>query len=391
MFEAFAPHGTCLLWNQPLLWLHVLSDSLTAFSYYSIPVFLLTLVRRRPDLPFRVVFLLFGAFIVSCGTTHLMDIWTLWRADYWLSGLLKSLTALISLYTALTLWPILPQILAVPSQAALAEANRRLQAEVEERQRMQCLLVEQMEQLQHLNRLKDAFLAAVSHELRTPLSNMSLAIRMLEGAPLEGAHQRYLEILKSECRRERDLINDLLDLQRVEAGGMQFTFEPVDLDALLAQLLPAFRQRFELRRQKLTTAIEPTVGTLYTDRACLERIVAELLNNACKYTPEGGAVRLAVHSEADRGIVLEVGNTGPEIPDEEKPHLFEKFYRGSRGRSEEVRGTGLGLALIREMLERIGGTIGVTSDPQETVFFVHLPFGQGQLPHSPAPISPGRG
>jgi hypothetical protein len=92
--EQFIPHGHCYLWNPGLLWLHIVSDSLIALAYYSIPITLVYLVHKRWDLPFKGIFLLFGAFIVFCGTTHIMSIWTLWHPTYWLSGLLKAFTCL---------------------------------------------------------------------------------------------------------------------------------------------------------------------------------------------------------------------------------------------------------------------------------------------------------
>ena len=112
------PHGHCYLWQTNLVGLHVISDALIALAYYSIPITLLYLVRKRQDLPFEWVFLLFGAFIVSCGTTHLLDIWTLWYPTYWLSGIVKAFTALISVITATQLFPLMPQLLALPSPSA---------------------------------------------------------------------------------------------------------------------------------------------------------------------------------------------------------------------------------------------------------------------------------
>jgi PAS domain S-box-containing protein len=128
------PHGHCYRWQPGLVWLHVLSDGLIAVAYYSIPLMLVYFVRKRQDIPFNSLFLLFGAFIVACGTTHLMEIWTLWYPVYWLSGLLKAITALISVYTALELGSTFPQLLALPS---LAATNLQLAAEVKERQQIE--------------------------------------------------------------------------------------------------------------------------------------------------------------------------------------------------------------------------------------------------------------
>ena len=126
----YIPHGHCYLWQTPLVWLHVISDALIAIAYYSIPLTLLFFVRKVEELPFKNIFILFGAFILSCGTTHLFSIWTLWHPDYWLAGLLKAITALISLYTALTLIPLVPQALKLRSPQYLADLNQQLNEQI---------------------------------------------------------------------------------------------------------------------------------------------------------------------------------------------------------------------------------------------------------------------
>ncbi|HEY9612564.1 ATP-binding protein [Allocoleopsis sp.] len=129
----FIPHGHCYLWKPGLVGLHIAADALIALAYYSIPLMLIYFVEKRRDVPFQWIFLLFGAFIVACGTTHVMEIWTLWHPTYWVSGFLKALTAGVSLYTAGTLVPLLPKALALPSPAQLEAANQSLQQEIRER------------------------------------------------------------------------------------------------------------------------------------------------------------------------------------------------------------------------------------------------------------------
>ena len=131
----FIPHGHCYLWQTNLVGLHILSDGLIALAYYSIPIMLIYFVRQRQDTPFQKVFFLFGAFIIACGTTHLMEIWTLWYPTYWLSGGLKAITALISIYTASELVFLIPSALALPSPAQLIVANQALEKEIDERKR----------------------------------------------------------------------------------------------------------------------------------------------------------------------------------------------------------------------------------------------------------------
>ncbi|HAZ44959.1 MAG TPA: sensor histidine kinase [Cyanobacteria bacterium UBA11369] len=145
--SGFIPHGHCYLWKPGLVWLHIVSDSLIAISYYSIPLTLLYFVRKREDLPFNWIFQLFGAFIIACGTTHLMEIWTLWHPIYWVSGALKAITAMISVYTAAMLVPLVPKALALPSPAQLEAANLKLQELLSDRIKAESALQQSEAQL----------------------------------------------------------------------------------------------------------------------------------------------------------------------------------------------------------------------------------------------------
>ncbi|MBR8829953.1 MAG: Adaptive-response sensory-kinase SasA [Chroococcopsis gigantea SAG 12.99] len=133
----FIPHGHCYLWKPGLVWLHLLSDSLIAMAYYSIPVMLIYFVRQRRDVPFTGIFWMFGAFIAACGTSHILEVWTLWHPIYWVSGTVKAFTAFISLYTASELFELIPQALTLPSPEQLQQANDRLSAEIQEKEKAQ--------------------------------------------------------------------------------------------------------------------------------------------------------------------------------------------------------------------------------------------------------------
>jgi len=138
--EFFIPHGHCYLWKPGLVGLHIVSEALTALAYYSIGLTLVYFVAKRRDVPFNWIFLLFGAFIVSCGTTHSLEIWTLWHPNYWLSGIIKAFTAIVSIYTAFELVSLLPQALALPSTA-------QLEKEIGERQKAEAALLRQKNHL----------------------------------------------------------------------------------------------------------------------------------------------------------------------------------------------------------------------------------------------------
>src|ERR1700676_842554 len=130
-------HGYCYLWRPELVWLHAVSDSTITLAYYLIPFALVYFVRKRRDLPFHWVFIMFGLFIFGCGTTHLIEVWTLWHGTYRLAGLVKAVTALSSMATAAALFPLLPRALALPSPEQLRAANEQLEREIGERRRMQ--------------------------------------------------------------------------------------------------------------------------------------------------------------------------------------------------------------------------------------------------------------
>ncbi|QSJ15008.1 response regulator [Nostoc sp. UHCC 0702] len=163
---SFIPHGHCYLWKPGLVWLHLISDTIIALAYYSIPLTLFYFVRKRQDLPFYWIFLLFAAFIISCGTTHMAEIWTLWYPTYWLSGMLKAATAIISLFTAIELVPLVPQALALPSPTQLSQANRALHAQIAERLQVENQLRKLQNELEQRVQLRTAELVKVNQQLQ---------------------------------------------------------------------------------------------------------------------------------------------------------------------------------------------------------------------------------
>lgn len=148
--KQYIPHGHCYLWQPELLWLHILADALIALSYFSIPLTLIFFIRGREDVPFKGIFILFSLFIFSCGTTHVMSIWTLWYPSYWLSGLIKAITAIISLLTAFEMVPTLPKALALRSPKELEIVNQSLEVEIANRQQAEVSLQELNTQLESI-------------------------------------------------------------------------------------------------------------------------------------------------------------------------------------------------------------------------------------------------
>lgn len=250
----------------------------------------------------------------------------------------------------------------------------------------------QVEELERLNHLKDDFLSTVSHELRTPVTSMRVALQLL-GATLSQelnltpnldqpkAEQprilRYYNILHEECEREISLINDLLDLQRLDVGNHPIQIEPVDLETWLPSLTESFMPRTKSREQTLVLDSDPDLPMVYTDQASLERILAELLNNACKYTPPGE--RIALKTQVEPGdnpeqVVFILTNTGVTIPVDEQERIFDKFYRVPSADPWKQGGTGLGLALVKKLVMYLEGSISLVSEQDETVFTITIPI-----------------
>ena len=234
----------------------------------------------------------------------------------------------------------------------------------------------QIEELEKLNQLKDSFLSTVSHELRTPLTNMKMALKMLKlAAPSADERvQLYLEVLQTECSREIDLINDLLDLQRLEnASYASLSAEAIDLQDWLPGLINPFRVRTQQRQQTLQVNLPTEQPMLISYRAMLERILAELLNNACKYTSAKGEIVLNIGYKSAEAVTIFTISNSTEIPAEELLRIFDKFYRVARTDAWQQGGTGLGLALVQKLVEQMQGTILVESSKGWTTFTVELP------------------
>jgi signal transduction histidine kinase len=236
------------------------------------------------------------------------------------------------------------------------------------------------EALAELDRAKTAFFSNVSHEFRTPLTLMLGPLEDLRGAPAVPADVRErLDLIQRNGVRLLKLVNALLDFSRIEAGRVEAVYEPTDLAAYTAELASVFRSAVERAGLRLVIQCRPLSAPVYVDRAMWEKVVLNLLSNAFKFTFEG-EITVSVSQAADHAL-LEVRDTGIGIPAAELPHVFERFHRvrGARGRAHE--GTGIGLALVQELIRLHGGTVTATSEPGTgTTFTVAIPTGAGHLP-----------
>ncbi|MEH2357907.1 response regulator [Nostoc sp.] len=257
---------------------------------------------------------------------------------------------------------------AVAAQAAIAVQQSHLYQKTRQ----------QAERLLELDKQKTEFFQNISHEFRTPIT-------LIQG-PLESAVAAGEGLSYSQCaialrnsRRLLRLVNQLLDLQRLNAGRMQPSFHPCDLVEFVSQIVESFRPYCEKKRLHLVTQLDEC-STVYLDMEKFDKVVYNLLSNAMKFTPEGGTIGVRLKSERDR-CILQVQDTGIGIVKEQIPHLFERFRQAEGSANRSYEGSGLGLALVKELVELHGGQVTVESVYGEgTTFSLWLVTGNAHLP-----------
>ncbi|MEG4229381.1 GAF domain-containing sensor histidine kinase [Microcoleus sp. N9_B2] len=224
----------------------------------------------------------------------------------------------------------------------------------------------QLEQMRKLKLIKDEFLSTLSHELRTPLTIMKLAILMLKQAELPSANRtKYLDILEQQCSKETALVNDLLALKQFEPQQVPISLSKIDLNLLFQDLVRDFEKQWADKQLTLKVDLPKLTPCWETDPDILNRVMLELLTNAGKYSASGTAVVLEA-SEAAGYIVLNISNFGRGISAADLPHIFDKFRRGTGITDQAIAGTGLGLALVKCLVQHLNGTIDVSSCPAES-------------------------
>jgi len=377
----FMPHGGCYLWTTSLIALHAISDGLIVLAYYSIPFTLLYFVRRRKDLKFHWMFVCFAVFILACGTTHLMEIWNIWHANYWLSGLIKAITAAASVPTAFLLMKLIPQALALPSPSALqkaydeqelrvqertaeiSETSRRLELEIEERKRAEAALLDSHEKVKSALRAKDDFLAALSHELRTPLTPVLITISALENDGRLPVDLRGLFAMMSRnLSLEVQLIDDLLDVTRIRHGKLKLLPVLSDLHVLLNHTQEILRPASLDQQVELDFNLDARWHHAEVDPTRIQQVFWNLVRNAVKFTPPGGKIIVSTRNDENGQIIISVKDSGIGIRKDLLPRIFQAFEQGDVAGQTRFGGLGLGLAISKAVAELHGGSIMAVSD-----------------------------
>jgi len=379
--EGFPPRWQCGTWSEGHGWLHIISDILVFGAYAAIPLGLwYFLVTKKHQVQFSLLLVLFGAFILSCGFTHLIEATLFWQPWYRLSGLMKLVTAGVSWVTVVAMFRVLPRALTLPG---LEELNTQLRFEVEQRrqaeaEREKLLTLERAarEEAEHASRMKEDFVATLSHELRTPLNAiLGYATLMREEDVGNEELLKKIEVIERNALAQKRLIEDLLDTHRIIAGKLRLDVQSVDLGDLIESALDTLRPSAMSKAVRLVKMARGSEVSVRGDPSRLQQVIWNLINNAIKFTPSGGRVTVALE-RVNSHVEICVTDTGIGIDPEELATIFERFKQVESSSTRRYGGLGLGLAISKSLVEMHGGSILATSRGlgQGSSFCVSLPL-----------------
>ncbi len=340
----YMPHGHCYLWRPSILWTNVVSDLLIALAYFSIPVILVVFIHLRKDVKFRAVFVLFAAFILLCGITHLFSIYTIWNGTYGLHGVSKALTAIVSVITAISLVLLRKSILSIPTLSALERAVKNAE---------------------EANRAKSEFLACMSHEIRTPINGVMGMLGLAIKNEKDAIQKRKLITAQDSANSLLAVVNDILDFSKVEAGKLDIENVRFSLPQLIRDVGNSFV--FAAREKGLDLVVDITQVDrehVIGDPNRIRQILVNLIGNALKFTPQGVISivgRLRHEAGKQSRLEFEVRDTGIGISPEKMPKLFASFTQIDAATTRVYGGTGLGLAICQRLVHLMGGEISVES------------------------------
>ena len=348
--RGFPPHGYCLLWDPLLIRLHVISDAVIGISYFSIPIALAVLLSRRRDIAFGWIIALFGIFIMACGTTHFMSILTLWVPAYGLEALVKAFTALVSVLTAIIIWPLLPRIIALPSPMQLQRANEELRLEAARREEMEEQL-RQVRKLEAIGKLTGGIAHDFNNLLTVIMGNVDRAIRGIDD------RERLLGSLRNAMdasTRAAGLVDQLLTFAR----NRPFQVETFDVNAVTEHLATLIDSSIgDSVELKLRIADRPL--PVSADRVQFENALLNLSSNARDAMPRGGTLTIACERVAPDKVRVCVGDTGSGMDQETLERATEPFFT-----TKPIgQGTGLGLSQVYGFANQAGGDLLIRSEP----------------------------
>jgi signal transduction histidine kinase len=399
-----APHGLCLLWRPELIWMHVSSDALIGLAYYSIPLALAYFVSHRSDITFGWVFWAFAIFIWACGTTHFFSIYTLWVPDYGAEGVVKVITALASVVTAIGLWPLLPKALALPSFEQVNNANQALRIQIDERnaavaaleaERAERLKTEEMllqaQKMDAIGNLTGGIAHDFNNILTVILGNIEILAAQVADKPQLITTAKFIE---ESAERGAELTQQLLAFARKQP--LQPC--PTDVNELIGNtgklLKRALGEQIEVQ-----TILEAGTSPVLVDPTQLTAALLNLAVNARDAMPRGGILTIETGNvyldeeyaknqiEVAPGAygMIAVSDNGPGIPASILDKVFEPFFTTKA----TGKGTGLGLSMVYGFVKQSNGHIRIYSEEgRGTTIKIYLPRSEDHPAQSYLAIAP---
>jgi PAS domain S-box-containing protein len=224
------------------------------------------------------------------------------------------------------------------------------------------LVFHDITELRRLERIRQDFVANVSHELRTPISSIKgYAETLLDGAMNDQQNSRdFIEIINRDSDRLAKLIDDLLDLSRIESGKLKMVFVPTDILGVIKRTMFIIENLAKMKSISIEIQAAENLSNVLADETRLSQVILNLLDNAIKYTSEGGEIKISVRSN-DQFVEVDIADTGIGIPEKDLSRVFERFYRVDKARSRDMGGTGLGLSIVKHIVQAHGGEVWVRS------------------------------
>jgi signal transduction histidine kinase len=361
LFETadWPPRWHCGNWTQFHGWLYIISDIAIWLAYFAIPVLLFLIISKRKDIPFPKILWLFIAFILLCGTTHLLDAMIFWWPAYRLSALIRFVTGVVSLFTVFALYKLLPLIYRLRTLDELeAEIVERKKAE--EELRLQQISKQATEELMAK---KDEFMSIASHELKTPITTVKASLQVLAKIVSQDESLAVIEpfVLRStkQVNKLTSLINELLDVAQIQAGKLQVKKNEFNLMEMVVECVDQCSS-VDGKHQVVITGDNSL--TLFADYDRIDQVLCNFLTNAFKYSPENSKVEVDFEQSTDGRIRLSVSDQGIGIPESKINHVFDRFFR-AENTSQNYAGIGLGLYISSQIIKNHHGEIGIRNNP----------------------------
>ncbi|QDT64370.1 Sensory/regulatory protein RpfC [Calycomorphotria hydatis] len=337
--SSYPARWNCGAWTPLEGWLHIISDIGIFVAYFAIPLALIYFVGRRKDVPFYGIFFLFAAFILCCGTGHLLEAVIFYYPVYRVAGLLKLLTATVSLVTTVVLIQLMPKALELPG------------------------LISENEMLHKADEAKSRFVANMSHEIRTPMTAiLGYSDLLLDPKLSESQRQQAIQTIQRNGHHLLDIINDILDVSKMEAGKLNINAETVSPVQIANDVKELMSERARARRNELTVELHGKVPALIqSDPTRLKQALLNLIGNAIKFT-ESGKITVTISCDYDaEKIQYEVADTGIGMNEEEQARIFKPFSQADSSTTRNYGGTGLGLTITKSIAELMGGDVTFNS------------------------------